>query len=120
MYRTLTFIAVLMLALVACGNSTPSATISSTTLATTSSTAPAAMTTTTLPTVRSTAPAAITTTTLVTASSTASAVTSSTSTAVAAQASIYSGLTQSTTAEGYYMLGKVDAPVVMTLYSDLL
>jgi hypothetical protein len=30
----------------------------------------------------------------------------------------YASLPQSTTADGYYVLGKPDAPVVMTHYSD--
>ena len=41
-------------------------------------------------------------------------------TAVATQSDGYASLPQSTTAEGYYVLGKPDAPVVMTHYSDFL
>lgn len=32
----------------------------------------------------------------------------------------YAGIAQSKTAEGYYMLGEPDAPVVLTHYSDFL
>jgi hypothetical protein len=39
---------------------------------------------------------------------------------VAGGAASYTTLGQSTTPEGYYVLGKTDAPVLMTHYSDFL
>jgi protein-disulfide isomerase len=59
-------------------------------------------------------------TAVVTATETALSSPSATSTGAARPGSIYAALSQSKTAEGYYVLGQPNAPIVMTYYSDFL